>query len=101
MSTNRITDIRKHEDVSFHYIPSTEIPADIASNIASNGKEVNKLLDIKLWSRLACAVKPHLGSWNQDTVNCETKKSEELYEANLFTGALFSFGEIFQRKKFL
>ena len=29
---------------------------------------------------------------NQDIANCETKKSEVIYEANLFTRALFSFG---------
>ena len=42
---NRIAEIRKHKDITFHYIPSKDNPADLASR----GVCIKDLLESKLW----------------------------------------------------
>ncbi|MBV2113425.1 MAG: aspartyl protease family protein [Candidatus Thiodiazotropha sp. (ex Ctena orbiculata)] len=42
---NRVAEIKKHNDITFHYIPSKENPADIASR----GVDIDSLLNSNLW----------------------------------------------------
>ena len=42
---NRVAEIRKHKDITFHYVPSKENPADLASR----GLYINELLGNSLW----------------------------------------------------
>ena len=42
---NRVAEIRKHKDVIFHYVPSKENPADLASR----GLYINELLGKSPW----------------------------------------------------
>ena len=86
---NRVTEIRKLQDVSFHYIRSTDNPADVASR----GENITKLMKNSLWwhgpdwlLQQNCVWKV----WNQDMLDKELKNSEGIYEAELLIGATTS-----------
>ena len=79
---NRVADIRKHKDITFHYVPSKENPADLASR----GLYINKLLGNSLWWHgPEWMLKPdHVWTiWKQDISNQTKKNSGVLYEGKL------------------
>ena len=79
---NRVAEIRKHKDITFHYVPSKENPADLASR----GLYINELLGNSLWWHgPEWMLKPdHVWTvWKQDISNQTKKISEVLYEAKL------------------
>ena len=79
---NRVAEIRKHKDITFHYVPSKENPADLASR----GLYINELLGNSLWWHgPEWMLKPdHVWTiWKQDISNQTKKNSEVLYEAKL------------------
>ena len=79
---NVVAEIRKHKDITFHYVPSKENPADLASM----GLYMNELLSNSLWWHgPEWMLKPdHVWTvWKQDISNQTKKNSEVLYEAKL------------------
>ena len=79
---NRIAEITKHTDITFHYVPSKDIPADLASR----GVCIHDLLINNLWWHgPEWMLEPnHVWTvWKQDTTNENDKNSEVLYEAKL------------------
>ena len=79
---NRVAEIGKHKDITFHYVPSKENPADLGSR----GLYINELLGNSLWWHgPEWMLKPdHVWTvWKQDISNQTKKNSEVLYEAKL------------------
>ncbi|MCG8029443.1 MAG: hypothetical protein N0E40_15975, partial [Candidatus Thiodiazotropha taylori] len=90
---NRVNEIRSHEDISFHYIPSKDNPADIASR----GVSVDDLLDNQLWwlgPKWLIQSCDNWPIWNcslieeteKQVIQSEYKKLPEQCESNLFAG---------------
>ena len=75
--------MRKLQDVSFHYIRSTETPAEITSR----GVNINKLMKNSLWWHGPDWLLQQNCVWNQDVLNRKLKNSEGIYEAKLLDGA--------------
>lgn len=75
--------MRKLQDVSFHYIRSTENPAEITSR----GVNINKLMKNSLWWHGPDWLLQQNCVWNQDVLNRKLKNSEGIYEAKLLDGA--------------
>ena len=79
---NRVTEIRKHKDIIFHYVPSKDNPADLASR----GMSINDLLANSLWWHgPEWLLDPNHAwtIWEQDMPNESRKSSDVVYEAKL------------------
>ena len=79
---NRVAEIRKHKDIIFHYVPSKDNPADLASR----GVVINDLLENSLWWHgPEWLLDPNYvwTPWEQDIPNRNRKNSEIIYEAKL------------------
>ena len=79
---NRIAEIRKQKDITPHYVPSKDNPADLASR----GLCINDLLVNNLWWHgPEWMLEPnHVWTvWTQDITNQNIKNTEVIYEAKL------------------
>ena len=82
---NRLVEIGNHKDIVFHYIPSKDNPADLASR----GTCINELLNNKLWwhgPEWLLQLTRVWRVWNENSSNQDTKGPVVMYQAKLFAG---------------
>ena len=82
---NRLVEIRKHNDITFHYIPSEDNPADLASR----GSSIRDLLESNVWwhgPKQLLEPSHEWKAWSTKNSTSDAESPSVMYEATLLEG---------------